>query len=137
MKKPGRTDGAVDVGRRRISVAAAMALLGGATVALTACGGGASPTAPPTPSPTPTPDASGCPANAACGAVSVDPAHAAVITEAQLAAGGALVLNIQGRQNHGHVVELTADEVVAIRNRQRVDKTSSRTLNHEHSVTFN
>lgn len=136
MNKLALPAAGVDLDRRRISVAAAMALLGGATVTLTACGGGGSSPAAPS-APTPTPAAPSCPAGSACGQVSTDPRHSAVITAAELAAGGALLLDITGTQLHGHTVTLTADEVVAIRNRQRVSKVSSFNLNHEHDVTFN
>jgi hypothetical protein len=138
MKKPDLPAEGVDLRRRRISIAAAMALLGGATVTLTSCSSGSSPTTPSAPpSAPPSPAASSCPADAVCGQISIDPRHSAVITGAQLAAGGALVLDITGTQVHGHQVQLTADEVVAIRGRQRVVKTSSFNLNHEHVVTFN
>jgi hypothetical protein len=48
-----------------------------------------------------------------------------------------LVLNIQGQSNHNHTVELSGEEVVAIRERRLVQKTSSTTLDHQHVVTFN
>lgn len=129
-------EGAVDLGRRWISVAAAMALLGGASVTLTSCSSGSSPAGPTPPAP-PTPSPVACPADAVCGQVSTDPRHSAVIQGAQLAAGGALVLDIRGTQTHSHYVQLSADEMAAIRARQRVEKTSSLTLNHVHTVTFN
>jgi hypothetical protein len=66
-----------------------------------------------------------------------DPRHSAVITAAQLAAGGALVLNIQGTATHNHTVELSADEVLAIRDGRQVQKASSTELLHAHSVVFN
>jgi hypothetical protein len=131
---------AVDLQRRRISVAAAMALLGGATVTLTGCSGGGSPAgpSPPVAAPPPSPpEPSGCPAGSVCGEVDTDSLHSAVITGAQLAAGGALVLNIRGTQTHGHLVELTAEELAAIGGGQRVQKTSSFNLLHQHQVTFN
>jgi hypothetical protein len=125
----------VDLERRRISVLTALALLGGATVTISGCGGGGSPSAP-TPTPTPTPSPS-CPTGGRCGVVSADPRHSAVITAAQLTAGGALVLDIQGTAEHNHTVELSSDEVVSIRDGRRVQKSSSNTSNHSHSVTFN
>ena len=131
----------VDLERRRISALAALALLGGPTITVVGCGGGggSSPAAappPPTATPTPPPAAS-CPAGNACGSVSVDPLHHAEITAAQLSAGGALELDIRGSAAHSHTVSLSADEVVAIREKRRVEKVSSTTLNHEHSVVFN
>jgi hypothetical protein len=131
----------VDRDRRRISALAALALLGGPAITIVGCGGGggSSPAAappPPTATPTPPPAAS-CPAGNACGQVSVDPQHHAEITSAQLSAGGALTLDIRGSSTHSHTVALTGDEVVAIRNAQRVEKVSTTTLSHDHLVTFN
>lgn len=122
----------VDTERRQITILAAMALLGGATMTIASCGGGtAGPTQLPSP-PTPT-----CPSEAACGVVSSDPTHTAMITAAQLAAGGALILDISGSSSHGHVVQLSADEVVAVREHRHVEKSSSVELGHSHLVTFN
>jgi len=126
----------VDLERRQITVLAALALLGGATVTLTACGGGASPTAPPARPPAPPPTSS-CPPDAACGVVGGDALHSAVITGAQLAAGGALALDIRGGAGHSHTIEISAQEVVAIRERRRIEKVSSLTFGHVHAVTFN
>ncbi len=127
----------VDTERRQITALAAMALLGGATITIASCGGG-TPSGPsagftPLPSP-PTPT---CPSGAACGVVSSDPTHTAMITAAQLAAGGALVLDIVGNSSHGHLVQLSADEVVAVREHRHVEKRSSVELGHSHLVTFN
>ena len=122
----------VALDRRRISVLTALALLGGATLTITGCGGGGSPAAPSAPG-----AGSTCPAGSRCGLVSRDPLHSAEITAAQLSAGGALTLNIQGNQTHGHVISLSAAEVVAIRDGRQVRKDSSVELNHNHSVIFN
>ena len=124
----------VDTERRHITALAAMALLGGATITVASCGGGtpSGPSAGPTP---PSPPA--CPSDAACGVVSSDPAHAAMVTGAQLAAGGALVLDISGSSSHGHLVELSAADVVAVREHRQVQKQSSVELGHSHRVTFN
>ena len=128
----------MDLERRHITALAALTLLGGATITITGCGGGGgSPAAaPPPPAATPPPAAS-CPAGNACGQVDGDPSHRAEITAAQLSAAGALELDIRGSSGHSHTVSLTADEVVAIRDRARVTKISTTTLNHNHSVVFN
>lgn len=129
----------VDLDRRHITTLAALTLLGGATITITGCGGGGggSPAAaPPPPAATPPPAAS-CPPDHACGQVSVDPLHQAEITAAQLSAGGALELDIRGSSSHSHTVSLTADEVVAIREKRRVEKVSSTALSHNHTVVFN
>ena len=125
----------VDIERRQITALAAMALLGGATITIASCGGTPSgPSAGFTPLPSPTPT---CPSGAACGVVSSDPSHTAMITAAQLAAGGALVLDILGNSTHSHLVQLSADEVVAVREHRHVEKRSSVELGHSHLVTFN
>ena len=129
----------VDLERRHITALAALTLLGGATITITGCGGGGggSPAAaPPPPAATP-PPATSCPAGNACGQVDGDPSHKAEITAAQLSAGGAMELDIKGSSVHSHTVSLTADEVVAIRDKARVVKISTTTLNHNHSVAFN
>lgn len=133
-----RTVPTVDLERRQITALAALTLLGGATITITGCGGGGSSpaAAPPPPAATPPPAAS-CPPGNACGQVDGDPAHRAEITAAQLSAGGALELDIRGSSGHSHTVSLTADEVVAIRDKARVTKISTTTLNHNHSVVFN
>ena len=129
----------VDRDRRHISALAALALLGGPAIAIVGCGGGggSSPSPTSTPPPATPPPAASCPQGNACGQVSVDPQHHAEITAAQLGAGGALTLDIRGSATHTHTVELTGAEVVAIRERQRVEKVSSTTLSHDHLVTFN
>lgn len=134
-----RLEPTVDLERRRLTALAALTLLGGAAITLTDCGGSGSPTAPFVPPPTtlPPPAAPTCPTGAVCGPASGDPDHLAVITSAELAAGGALVVNIMGIASHNHTVSLSASDVVAIRGGTRVVKTSSTTLSHEHVVTFN
>jgi hypothetical protein len=134
------------VDRRRFSAACATALLGGATITISGCGGGGSPTAPgptpspaptaePTPTPTPTP---GEPAPGdAVGSITNDPSHRAVITAAQLEAGGFLTLNIQGSAAHGHLATLDGVQVAAIRDGETVTVRSTEALHHTHLVTFN
>lgn len=125
-----------DLQRRRITVAAAMAVLGGAAITLTGCGGGGTPTAPSV-GPSATPPPPSCTPGAACGLVAGDEQHVAVVTAAQLAAGGGLVLDITGTSSHGHLVTLSAQEVMAIRQGQRAQMRSSTALSHSHLVTFN
>ncbi|HET7292181.1 MAG TPA: hypothetical protein VFM88_07145 [Vicinamibacteria bacterium] len=129
----------VDLGRREISAMAPLVLLGGAAVTIGACGGGGGPSAPSTPAPTPT--SGTCPPTPAsgdvAGQVSIDPLHSAIITSAQLAAGGALTLDIRGCSTHSHTVALSAAEVQSIRQGGRIQVISTTTLGHEHSVTFN
>jgi hypothetical protein len=62
-----------------------------------------------------------------------------VITAAQLMAGGALQLEIQGESIHGHTLDLTADEVARIRRNEAVTVLSAPGWEdkHAHWVTFN
>jgi hypothetical protein len=65
--------------------------------------------------------------------------HSVVITGAQLGAGGAVTLEIQGTASHPHSVSLTAADVVSIREGRQVSKDSSPNPSgsHAHKVTFN
>jgi hypothetical protein len=119
--------------RREISVQAALLLLGGATISVSGCSGsGAS--SDPTPSPSPTPT-SGVDRSAT--SISSNHGHTGVLTGAQLSAGGALTISIQGTSAHNHTVDLTSAEVVQIRNGTQVTKTSGTGAAHTHDVTFN
>lgn len=109
--------------RREFTVQSALALLSGVAITISGCGGGDSPSSP----------SSGD----MVGTVSANHGHSAVITGAQLTAGGALNLSIQGSSVHSHNVELTAGEVASIGSRQRVSKESSVNDSHSHTVTFN
>jgi hypothetical protein len=137
---PKKPEPEVDLGRRRISAAAALALLGGAAITIAGCGGGggspSAPSAAPPAAPPPAP-ATGTGNGDKVGQVSDDSRHQAIITAAQLSAGGALTLDIRGAAPHGHIVELSAQEVEGIRNGQHVQKQSSTTLDHNHTVWFN
>jgi hypothetical protein len=115
--------------RREITTQAAMLLLGGATITMLGCGSGGGDT---TPAPTPMGDRKGTiPDNHT-------PGHAVTITSAQLAAGNALVLNIQANADHNHAITLTADEVVQIKNGVKTEKLTSRGgSGHLHTVQFN
>ena len=120
---------------RREFVATVLTLLGGAAVT-SGCGGGSS--SPSSPSPTPTS------AGSVAGTVAdnhPDP-HVAVITAAQLGAGGALTLDISNSR-HSHTVTLSGAEVARIAARSRVSVMSSTNPHsdgnepHSHMVTFN
>jgi hypothetical protein len=113
--------------RREFTLEGALALLAGVTITISGCGGDDSPTGP---SP-----------NGGSGdevaAISENHGHTAVITAAQLSAGNALSLNIQGSAPHPHTVQITAAEVQTIANGQRVTKESTNEDSHTHLVTFN
>jgi hypothetical protein len=101
-----------------------MALLGGASITLTGCGGGGV-TEPTYADKT--------------GTVDFNHGHTVVITAAQLSAGGDVTLDIQGTSTHPHQVVLTSAEVRAVREGTRIskDSTKSPTGSHAHVVTFN
>jgi len=124
------------VDRRQFTLASAMAILSGVAITITsACGGSSSsPSSPSTPAPTPTPTPT---ATDKVGAISDNHGHSAVITGAQLTAGGALSLDIRGTATHTHTVQLSAAEITSIAGNQRVAKSSSNTNGHDHTVTFN
>lgn len=128
-------DRAVD--RRQFTLASAMAILAGVAITITdaACGG--SSYSPGSPSPTPTPNPNPSPAGDKVGVVSSNHGHSAVITGAQLTAGGALMLDIRGTATHTHTVELSAAEITSIAASQKVAKESSTDASHSHTVTFN
>ena len=110
--------------RREFNVLSALALLGGATITVTGCGGG-NPMG-----------ASGMGGGSVTGAISANHGHAATITGAQLDAGGDLSLHIQFQADHDHLVALTAAQVVDIRNGNSVARESTETNDHHHTVTF-
>lgn len=126
--------------RRRFTVEMAMALLGGAAVTI-GCGGGGGGPAGPTPFvPPPSSPAPGS-SDLRFGAIAANHGHEAMITAAQLLAGGALRLDITGGAAHTHVIELTADEVARIRDGAIVSTLSTEGVGlfgpHGHSVRFN
>lgn len=119
--------------RREFTVAAVLAALSGVTITISSCGGSDTPTSNPTPTPTPTPPASGDKS----GSISGNHGHTAVITAAQLTAGGAVSLDIMGQATHTHTVSLSAGEVTQISQGTQVAKTSTTNDGHAHTVTFN
>jgi hypothetical protein len=111
--------------RREFSLEATRALLGGAVLVLTGCGEKSLPTA-----------ASSPPLTDAVGVVDPNHGHTAVITVAQLNAGGDVEVEIQGTSSHNHTVTLTALEVEGVLGGKRVTKESTGSR-HTHTVTFN
>jgi hypothetical protein len=116
--------------RRQFTEAGVMAMLAGVVVTLSDCGS----SSPTTPS-SPPPSTGG--GGDVTGSISANHGHTAVITRAQLTAGGAINLDIRGTATHPHTVSLSQSEVVAIAAGQRVSKTSSSDSGHMHDVTFN
>lgn len=113
--------------RREFTVSSLLAMLSGVAITISGCGGGDDGPAAP----------SGGGSGDKTGSITGNHGHSAVITSAQLTAGGQLSLNIQSSADHPHTVELTAAEVVSIRDGRQVAKTSSTSQAHNHTVTFN
>ncbi len=128
------------IDRREFSVAAALALLGGAAITVSGCGGdygGGSPTGGGSYGGESDYGPGGNTGDGEVGLISSNHGHRAVVTDAQLTAGNGMLLDIRGNATHTHSVELTADEVVRIRGGAQVSKGASTTDSHNHSVTFN
>jgi hypothetical protein len=111
------------INRREFTIASALAALSGVLVTV-GCGSDS-------------PSSNTPPATEVAGTISGNHGHVATVTAAQITAGGMIVLNIQGSSPHDHTVELTAAELVSVRDRRQVVKTSSSTASHTHAVTFN
>jgi hypothetical protein len=130
-----------DGGRRRFNREAIAALLGGLTV--TVCSGRSPtrPSSPPLAPPDPTSPAPSLatppPPTDRIGVFHANHRHEAVITAAELTAGGGLLLDIRGEANHPHILDLSAAEIVAIARGEEVGKESTEVKGHTHFVTFN
>ncbi|HKP94734.1 MAG TPA: hypothetical protein VJ385_03155 [Fibrobacteria bacterium] len=123
------TESARGIGRREFIGAAAAALFAGVVIQITGCG---------------TDDDGGDDASAdgsATGSISDNhPApHKAVVTKAQIDAGGAVSLDIQGSANHSHTVQLSAADMATLKARNHVmaTSTSGGADPHTHMVMFN
>jgi len=121
------------IGRRQFSLTA-LALLGGATIAI-GCGGGSNhPT-----SPTATPSEG---QNVGVVTGNHPLPHSAIISAAQLSAGNGITLDISNG-SHSHTVVLTGAQVMQIAAKARVSVDSSTNPHsngadpHAHTVTFN
>jgi hypothetical protein len=114
------------VTRREFTLEAALAILAGCviSVAETGCGG----TTNQGPSPLTTGDVTGV--------ISANHGHTAMVTAAQITAGGAVTLDIQGSATHDHKVSLSQADLGTLKNRQPVSSTSSTDASHSHTVTF-
>jgi hypothetical protein len=130
----GMLDAKKTLDRRQFTLATALAALSGVAITISACGGGSSAPTNPTGS---TGGTGSTGATDKVGQISNNHGHSAVITAAQLTAGGALQLNIQGAATHAHTVSLSAAEIGSIAANNRVAKDSSTDQGHSHTVTFN
>jgi hypothetical protein len=127
--------------RRQFTQEASLAFLAGVAVVITDCGGGGggggtSSSYGPTTSTPPTTQAAAS-SEDKVGSISANHGHTAVITSAQLLAGGAVSLNIEGSAGHNHVVDLVAQAIQDIKASMKVAKESTSTQGHTHMVTFN
>ena len=73
----------------------------------------------------------------AVGQIANNHGHSAVLTKAQLDAGQAVVLDIQGTATHTHSLSLTAAQVTGVNNGSQEAQESSVAAGHSHMVTFN
>jgi hypothetical protein len=71
------------------------------------------------------------------GVIANNHGHAALITAAQIADGRAITIDIRGTADHNHLLDLTNDDIVRLRQRQRVERDASANNTHTHRVTFN
>jgi hypothetical protein len=115
--------------RREFTVEWVLAVLAGATITITGCGGDDNNNSPGT-NPTPqTGDKSGV--------ISANHGHTAIVTAATLASPTAVTINMRAQATHNHTLTLTAAEVTSIAANARVQKDSSTDDGHNHTVTFN
>ena len=118
-----------DLDRREFTRLSLLAMLGGASITITSCGGGGSSPGAPNP-----PQSDGNER----GEITGNHGHSVTITAAQLQAGGDLTINLTvGTPEHTHYIALTAAEVATIRGGGRVSKVTSTEQAHEHTVIFN
>jgi len=124
-------DEATTLSRRHFTLEAAMALLAGCVITISdACSNDNSTPTTPTPAPV---DING--------AISANHGHVAVVTGAQITAGGAITLNIQGTAVHSHTLSVSQADLQTLKNRQPVSRDSSNDVSaafgpHLHTVTF-
>jgi hypothetical protein len=112
-------------GRREFLGAAAAALFAGVVIQITGCStdsGSSGPT---------------LEAGDKQGSILDNHGHKAIIKKAQLDAGGAVTLDIQGSADHTHNLELTADDMATLKAGQHVMKATSTTNSHSHIIMFN
>jgi hypothetical protein len=120
--------------RREFTLATALAVLSGVAITITGCSSDSgSPTAPSSSSSSTTSTGGAD----KVGTISANHGHSAVITSAQLTAGGGISLGIQGTATHPHTVVLTAADITAIAANQKVSRESTTDSGHSHTVTFN
>jgi hypothetical protein len=115
--------------RREFTLDWVLAVLAGATITITGCGGDDDDNNPGT---NPSPQAGD-----KSGVVSANHGHTAIVTAATLASPTTVTINMRAQATHDHTLTLTAAEVTSIAANTRVEKTSSTDDGHNHTVTFN
>ena len=118
--------------RREFTRISLLAMLSGVAITISGCGGGGGGggNTPGAPTPSNSDDERAD--------IAANHGHTAVISRAQLTAGGQLTLTLTpGVPAHVHIVSLSAAEVASIRDGARVSKLSSNDDAHDHMVTFN
>jgi hypothetical protein len=126
--------------RRQFTKEASLAFLAGVVVTVADCGGGGGGGGSDDYGPTggsPTTTLAAAPSGSKSGTVQSNHGHTAVITAAELSAGGAVSLSIAGTAGHNHVVDLPGQAVVDVRDGRKVEKMSTQGDGHTHMVTFN
>ena len=127
------------IDRREFNQESLVALFSGVAITISGCGGGGggSPAAPTAAaSPTPTPTSSDNTVTGRHGSISENHGHEAILTSAEFAATGGVMLNIQGQADHPHMLELTEAELDSIENGENVSKITTTAQAHTHTVTF-
>jgi hypothetical protein len=128
-----------ELNRRQFTQNASLAFLAGVVVTVTDCGGGGGGGSSDGYGPTggsPTTTLAAAPAGSKSGTISGNHGHTAVITAAQLTAGGGVSIDIAGTAGHSHMVDLPAQAVTEVKDGRKVEKLSTAT-DHAHMVTFN
>jgi hypothetical protein len=132
--------------RREFTAASISALFVGMGVTLTGCGGGSGNNYGAAPSAAPAPAGAAVASGDKIGQVSGNHGHSAVITAAQLRAGGVVELQIQGTADHSHGLKLSADQVRQVAGGTRVSQNTDAAQTaaeygiygeHSHTVIFN
>jgi len=114
--------------RREFTVEWVLAVLAGATITITGCGGDSNNSPGTNPSPQ---------AGDKEGVVSANHGHRAIVTAATLASPTTVTLDMRFQATHNHTLTLTAAEVTSIAGNARVQKDSSTDYGHNHTVRFN
>ena len=110
--------------RREFTLESALAILSAATITITGCGDDDGPDTGPS-------------GQDETGTISANHGHSVTITSAQLTAGTALTATLTKGNGHTHTIDLTAAQLVTIRQNQQVSVTSTTDGGHNHTVTFN